>query len=535
MAGSSRRPTRQQQAAARRRAEQTRLRWEERERKRVAREFAEQEKLLERQRREADHARQISLAAERTTSVEQRFTELTSILGTALQRTIRPLDFEQLKSRPVVVPLDLGADAQALAPPRWEDFAPAPPGSIGRAFGGQARYESRMNEAKQEFGQATEAHRVEETARRRRVTVARSRHAETSAQAERQASAQHAEVMKFKKNVLDGERHAVSEYYQRILDDVPVPSGFPRGRRAAYVPESTLLAVEWELPGPGVLPTDKEFGFVKTRNAVEVRKSYSVAERRSAYQEIVSQLALQTLHTVFESDLGDLVETIVFNGLVDDIDDATGQPVRPCLITLRATREHFAKVNMHQAKPVACVRKHFAAEVSDHPEALAAVEPILAFDMADPRIVDAPDIISELDRRPNLMDLTPKQFEEFVTNLFDRLGFDTKLFRASGDGGIDCIAYDPAPIRGGKYVIQVKQYSRTVPPSAVRDLFGTMHDQGATKGILITTSGFGPSSHEFANNKPLQLYDGTQFLWLCQQQGIDARIVLPPKTRAKQR
>jgi restriction system protein len=99
------------------------------------------------------------------------------------------------------------------------------------------------------------------------------------------------------------------------------------------------------------------------------------------------------------------------------------------------------------------------------------------------------------------MDLTPKQFEHFIQNLFDRLGFDTKLFQASGDGGIDCIAYDPTPIRGGKYVIQVKQYTKTVPPTAVRDLFGTVHDQGATKGILITTSGFGPSSHEFANGK----------------------------------
>lgn len=51
-----------------------------------------------------------------------------------------------------------------------------------------------------------------------------------------------------------------------------------------------------------------------------------------------------------------------------------------------------------------CVRRHFAAEVSDHPEALAPVEPFLKLDMADPRIVDAVDIISELDRRPNLMD-----------------------------------------------------------------------------------------------------------------------------------
>jgi restriction system protein len=258
-----------------------------------------------------------------------------------------------------------------------------------------------------------------------------------------------------------------------------------------------------------------------------------VAEIRTVYQDVVAQLSLQALLVAFGADPANLVDTVVFNGIVDEIDPATGQRVQPCLITLRATREHFGKVNLDQAMPVACVRKHFAAEVSDHPEALAPVEPFLSFDMADPRIVEAVDIISGLDRRPNLMDLTPKQFEHFIQNLFDRMGFDTKLFQASGDGGIDCIAYDPTPIRGGKFVIQVKQYTQTVPPAAVRDLFGTVHDQGATKGILITTSGFGPSSHEFANGKPLQLYDGTQLLWLCQQNGIDARIVMPPRSRRK--
>jgi hypothetical protein len=40
-------------------------------------------------------------------------------------------------------------------------------------------------------------------------------------------------------------------------------------------------------------------------------------------------------------------------------------------------------------------------------------------------------------------------------------------------------------------------------PSAVCDLFGTMHDEGASKGILVTTSGCGAAAHEFANGKPL--------------------------------
>ncbi|MEO7194624.1 MAG: restriction endonuclease [Pseudonocardiaceae bacterium] len=112
---------------------------------------------------------------------------------------------------------------------------------------------------------------------------------------------------------------------------------------------------------------------------------------------------------------------------------------------------------------------------------------------------------------------------------------ETALFQARGDGGIDCIAYDPTPVRGGKYVIQVKLYTQTVPPTAVRDLYGVVQHEGATKGILITTSGFGQTSHEFANGKPLELYDGTHLLALCQQYGVDARILMPPRARRASR
>jgi len=40
-------------------------------------------------------------------------------------------------------------------------------------------------------------------------------------------------------------------------------------------------------------------------------------------------------------------------------------------------------------------------------------------------------------------------------------------------------------------------------PRAVRDLFGTMHDGGASKGILVTTRGYGAAADEFADGKPL--------------------------------
>ena len=60
------------------------------------------------------------------------------------------------------------------------------------------------------------------------------------------------------------------------------------------------------------------------------------------------------------------------------------------------------------------------------------------------------------------------------------------------------------PYLEGKVVIQAKRYKHTVGVSAVRDLFGTVQNEGASKGILVTTSGFGKASFDFATAKAIK-------------------------------
>jgi len=137
------------------------------------------------------------------------------------------------------------------------------------------------------------------------------------------------------------------------------------------------------------------------------------------------------------------------------------------------------------------------------------------------------DVLSDLESRPNLMDLNPFEFETLVANLFQQMGLETKLTRSSRDGGVDSIAFDKRPIVGGKVVIQAKRYKNTVGVSAVRDLYGTMMNEGANKGILVATSGYGPDAFDFAKDKPIELVDGGGLLYLLEQVGIKARIVMP--------
>ena len=108
---------------------------------------------------------------------------------------------------------------------------------------------------------------------------------------------------------------------------------------------------------------------------------------------------------------------------------------------------------------------------------------------------------------------------------------EVKVTQASRDQGVDAIIFDPDPLRGGKIVIQAKRYTNTVDVSAVRDLYGTVHNEGAIKGILVTTSHYGPDSYSFAKDKPLTLLDGPPLLGLLEQHGYKFRIDLAEAKR----
>lgn len=65
-----------------------------------------------------------------------------------------------------------------------------------------------------------------------------------------------------------------------------------------------------------------------------------------------------------------------------------------------------------------------------------------------------------------------------------------------------------------------------MPVAAVRELYGTMINEGAGKGMLVTTSHYGAGALEFAKDKPITLVDGANLLHLLQNQGHNLRIDL---------
>ena len=123
-----------------------------------------------------------------------------------------------------------------------------------------------------------------------------------------------------------------------------------------------------------------------------------------------------------------------------------------------------------------------------------------------------------------------EDFEHLVRELFHKEfssnGGEVKVTQSSRDGGVDAIAFNPDPIMGGKIVIQAKRYTNTVGVSAIRDLWGTTMNEGASKGIIVTTSNYGPEAYNFAKDKPLSLINGSNLLYLMEKHGYNVKIDL---------
>ncbi len=158
------------------------------------------------------------------------------------------------------------------------------------------------------------------------------------------------------------------------------------------------------------------------------------------------------------------------------------------------------------------------------------IAPPIRVDLADPRFVDAREILAGIQDGENLASMNWDDFEHLCRELFERVfasnGATVSVTQASRDQGVDALVLDPDPIKGGKIVIQAKRYVNTVDVSAVRDLWGTVSHEGAMKGLLVTTSKFGPDAYAFVRDKPITLINGSELLYLLEQNGYKFRIDL---------
>jgi restriction system protein len=333
-------------------------------------------------------------------------------------------------------------------------------------------------------------------------------------------------VDKQREAYLAGSPEMIVEYCDMVLSNSHYPEYFPQEFQLDYHPENKILIVDYFLPAPEALLTLKEVRYIQSRDEF-VEQHLSQAQTARLYDDVLYQVTLRTIHELFDADVIGALETIVVNGWVTSISRSTGQEVTACVLSLQTHRAEFRAINLANIDPKACF-KTLKGVGSSKLHSLAAVPPVMQIQREDRRFVSAYEVVNTLDDSSNLAAMDWEDFEHLIRELFEKEfsagGGEVKVTQASRDGGVDAIAFDPDPIRGGKIVIQAKRYTNTVGVSAVRDLYGTVMNEGANKGILVTTADYGPDAYTFAHGKPLVLLNGSNLLHMLGKHGYKARI-----------
>jgi len=124
------------------------------------------------------------------------------------------------------------------------------------------------------------------------------------------------------------------------------------------------------------------------------------------------------------------------------------------------------------------------------------------------------ELITALKSSPDLMrEITPREFEEVVTEIFRAKGFEVDLTQRTSDGGKDIIAIhtDSLGIKS-KYFIECKRYAEDnkVGVALVRSLQGVKNTKdGPNKTILVTTSTFTSGAIKFVEQEVSSKWDVT--------------------------
>jgi restriction system protein len=306
------------------------------------------------------------------------------------------------------------------------------------------------------------------------------------------------------------------------------PFEFKKQVKIEFNRETGIILVEYDLPILTDLPFVKSIKYVATHDCIE-EKYLSEKELDVLFDNVTYSNVLYVINCIYSNVSKEFVNSIIFNGYIEDIDKATGHLKRGCIISIQCSRESFEKTNIEQVDPKAWFRLQKGIG-SSKLHSITPVVPIMNISREDKRFVQGYSVVESLDSGNNLAAMDWLDFENLIREIFEKEfsndGGEVKITQSSRDGGVDAIAFDPDPIRGGKIIIQAKRYTNTVGVSAVRDLYGTLINEGATKGVLVTTSDYGPDAYEFTKGKPITLLNGGHLLALLGKHGHKARINL---------
>lgn len=361
-----------EQVAAQREAERTRKAAERaavasaRDEQREAEERRREAKRLHGEAREAEVA---SLNADLASKLE----EIDGILTASLEVDSH-IDLKALRIPNVVhPPFDPGklavptpAMPEPVYPPEPVYQEPPAPGGL---FGVKKKHAAAIERARAEHKHARQQWHEQTTAmratyvaerdrrqkaeegRRARLTAAEAKYREECRQRAAQAEARNRELDELIRDLAFDVESAIHEYVGIVLSNSVYPDAFPVSHDHEFDLTTRELQLTVTVPPPSVVPAVKEYKYAKGKDEI-VSTAASLKTRKDRYASAVCQVAVRTLHEIFQADQGGKIYSIALTVRTDTISPATGNPETFPFVIAAADRETFRRFNLSDTNVV---------------------------------------------------------------------------------------------------------------------------------------------------------------------------------------
>lgn len=179
-------------------------------------------------------------------------------------------------------------------------------------------------------------------------------------------------IDQFIANLSYGDAEAVQEYISLVVENSTYPDHFEVTHEFSFAPETAELRMSVTVPTPDSFPAVKGYKYVKTSD--EIREvPLSQTEIKKRYASVLHQVAIRSLHEVFEADRRGLIRTISLEVGTKAQHPATGRLDFLPFVGVSAERDSFMEFDLSGLVPLATL-KHLGAAISKDPVALVAVD-----------------------------------------------------------------------------------------------------------------------------------------------------------------
>lgn len=275
-------------------------------------------------------------------------------------------------------------------PPQPVYREPPAPGALAAAFGGKKKHQWLVAQARGAHAEAMRRwheqaaaahtehvaeqgrHHQHEERRRAKLAKVQSKYQGECQQREAAATEQNQRLAKLINDLAFDVESAIQEYVGIVLSNSVYPEIFPVLHEYEFNLANRELALTVLVPTPSTLPAVKEYKYVKAKDEITAA-SLPAKEQKDRYAGAVWQVAVRTLHEVFEADRAGKVSSIALTVGVSRVSPATGQPETVPLASVAADRETFSSYDLRNVVPHATLT-HMGAALSKSPFELAAAD-----------------------------------------------------------------------------------------------------------------------------------------------------------------